>query len=98
MAIPRLLPLASCRAVRLDRIPKQDILSIPLGGAEDAVRRPDQVSRAQLEESFARRRGHPVLPLRSEPKLVWTEPTLEEIEYTEELRKLYRCEVVGEAA
>jgi hypothetical protein len=28
----------------------------------------------------------------------WTAPTLEEIEYTEELRKLYRCEVVGKAA
>jgi hypothetical protein len=31
---------------------KQDILSIPLGGAEDAVRGPDQVSRAQFEEKL----------------------------------------------
>jgi hypothetical protein len=27
----------------------------------------------------------------------WTTPKLEEIEYTDELRQLYRCEVVGEA-
>jgi hypothetical protein len=30
--------------------------------------------------------------------LVWTKPTLEETECTEELRKLYRCEEVGVAA
>lgn len=28
------------------------------------------------------------------PRLLWTKPALEEIDYTEELRKLYRCEVM----
>jgi hypothetical protein len=28
----------------------------------------------------------------------WTTPTLAEVEYTEELRRLYRCEVMQEAA
>ena len=31
----------------------------------------------------------PVLPLSSKPKLVWSTPTLTEVEYTEELRRLY---------
>jgi hypothetical protein len=30
--------------------------------------------------------------------LEWSAPTLMEIEYTEELRRLYRCEVVEQAA
>ena len=30
--------------------------------------------------------------------LEWTTPTLTEIEYTEELRRLYRCEMMQEAA
>ena len=31
----------------------------------------------------------PVLPLSSKPKLVWSPPTLTEVEYTEELRRKY---------
>jgi hypothetical protein len=30
--------------------------------------------------------------------MAWTKPTLEEVEYTEDLRRLYRCEVVPKAA
>jgi hypothetical protein len=74
------------------------------------------------EGSAAGASGQPVLPLRSEPRLIhpkrvgklrtataepqplpsglleWTKPTLTEIKYTDELRKLYRCETSDEAA
>jgi hypothetical protein len=33
-----------------------------------------------------------------DPKLVWSAPTLKEIEYTEELRRLYRGEALIEEA
>ena len=44
--------------------------------------------------SFTRSRPEPKLSALME----WTTPTLVEIEYTEELRRLYRCEAIREAA
>jgi hypothetical protein len=64
-----------------------DVKNTPEG---EPVQRGKKYARSRYTISQAER--SPMAALKE-----WTTPKLEEIEYTKELRRLYRCEVVGEA-